>query len=45
MVLIKYQRNLDIFTHALDQFVSPKRMATSTPVIGSLSVARIDEGD
>ena len=33
------------FENALDQFVSPKRMATSTPVIGSLSVARIDEGD
>jgi 3-phosphoshikimate 1-carboxyvinyltransferase len=33
------------FENALDQFVSPKRMATSTPVIGSLSVARIDEGE
>jgi 3-phosphoshikimate 1-carboxyvinyltransferase len=33
------------FENALDQFVSPKRMASSTPVIGSLSVARIDEGE
>jgi 3-phosphoshikimate 1-carboxyvinyltransferase len=32
------------FETALEEFTSPKRMHTSTPVIGSLSVARL-EGD
>jgi 3-phosphoshikimate 1-carboxyvinyltransferase len=32
------------FETALDEFVSPKRSRTSTPVIGSLSPARVDEG-
>ncbi|MEP6603919.1 MAG: 3-phosphoshikimate 1-carboxyvinyltransferase [Spartobacteria bacterium] len=32
------------FESALEDFVSPKRMRTSTPVIGALSVARLEEG-
>ncbi len=32
------------FETALEEFVSPRRMRTSTPVIGSLSVARLEEG-
>jgi 3-phosphoshikimate 1-carboxyvinyltransferase len=32
------------FETALEEFVNPKRMRTSTPVIGSLSPARLDEG-
>jgi 3-phosphoshikimate 1-carboxyvinyltransferase len=32
------------FESVLEEFVSPKRMRTSTPVIGSLSVARLEEG-
>jgi 3-phosphoshikimate 1-carboxyvinyltransferase len=32
------------FETVLEEFVSPKRMRTSTPVIGSLSVARLEEG-
>jgi 3-phosphoshikimate 1-carboxyvinyltransferase len=31
------------FETALEEFVNPKRMRTSTPVIGSLSAARLDE--
>ena len=31
------------FEQALEEFISPKRMRSSTPVIGSLSAARIDE--
>jgi 3-phosphoshikimate 1-carboxyvinyltransferase len=31
------------FETALEDFVNPKRMRTSTPVIGALSVARIEE--
>ena len=31
------------FEAALEEFMSPKRMRTSTPVIGSLSAARLDE--
>ncbi|MDQ2824459.1 MAG: 3-phosphoshikimate 1-carboxyvinyltransferase [Verrucomicrobiota bacterium] len=33
------------FENALEEFVNPKRMRSSTPVIGSASVARIDEGE
>jgi UDP-N-acetylglucosamine enolpyruvyl transferase len=31
------------FETALEEFVSPKRMRSSTPVIGSLSAARLEE--
>ena len=33
------------FETALDEFTDPKRMRASTPVIGSISPARLDEGN
>jgi len=32
------------FETALEEFINPKRMHSSTPVIGSLSATRLDEG-